>query len=100
MGFLLRIEDVAFDDFIYDTQNLSTVRGAGFLLRGISSKVEDKLKRLHCAYTLIVQGFIAEARRTRGSWASSYIPSSLMARALVAVEAEGPPASTRRWTIL
>ncbi|MCB1041160.1 MAG: hypothetical protein KDA94_16740, partial [Acidimicrobiales bacterium] len=43
--YLLRIEGVNLDDFVFDTRNLSTVRGGSLLLLEIVSQIEDQLGR-------------------------------------------------------
>lgn len=56
MSFLLRVEGVNFAEFIYDTQDLSTIRGGGLLLLDVALTVEDKLKQLGCNCKLLMRG--------------------------------------------
>jgi len=54
-SFLLRVEGVNQASFITDTQDLSTVRGAGLLLLNAAEIVEPMLTRLGCTPTAIVK---------------------------------------------
>lgn len=56
MNVLLRVEGVNQANFITDTQDLSTVRGAGLLLLDAAVEVERMLQDLHYTVKPIVQG--------------------------------------------
>ncbi len=56
MSFLLRVEGVNQSSFIFDTQDLSTVRGAGLLLLDVAVKVEKVLDDLGCTADPIIKG--------------------------------------------
>ncbi len=55
-SFLLRVEGVNQANFITDTQDLSTVRGAGLLLLNAAEVVEPMLAQLGCNSSAIIQG--------------------------------------------
>ena len=54
--FLLRAEGVNLDSFIYDTQDLSTIRGGGLLLLNAADTVRDALRKRGTTSTPVVEG--------------------------------------------